>query len=181
MSIDSTSAVPNQLPPQVQKAKSLLYDPSGFHFSNYFPETESLEYSACRFHLNGNRIIFRTSKITPNKTGQFVTIWKRNQHGITVPFDATDEFDYLIISSLDGNHFGQFIFPKKILLEKGILSATNKTGKRGIRVYPAWVEAGNRQATKTQAWQNTCFVHIQHEPATTISLTKRLLLSATAR
>lgn len=176
MTSHSTSAVPDQLPPQLQQAKSLLYDPCGFHLSNYIPETESREYGACRFQLNGKRIIFRTSKITPTKTGQFVTIWKRNQHGITEPLNETDAFDFLIISASNGNHFGQFIFPKKILLDKGILGGTDIIGKRGIRVYPTWDSVENKQAMKTQSWQTLYFVEIVNNNPSALTLAHRLLL-----
>jgi hypothetical protein len=178
MTIDASSGVPDQLRAQLQKAKSLLYDPCGFHLSNYIPETESMEYGACRFQLNGKRIIFRTSKITPTKTGQFVTIWKRNQQGITEPFDATDAFDFLIISAVHGNHFGQFIFPKKILYDKGILSGPDGKGKRGIRVYPTWDSVENKQAAKTQSWQTHYFVEIVNNNPSTLALAQRLLLPA---
>jgi hypothetical protein len=64
-------------------AKSLLYDKCGFNLTEPTAETESSEYGACHFKLNGNEIQFRVSKITPAKTGQFVTIWKRDEHGVT--------------------------------------------------------------------------------------------------
>ncbi len=50
-------------------------------------------------------------------------------------------------------HSGQFIFPKSILLVKGILSDGEKDGKRGFRVYPPWDKAVNKQAKQTQQWQ----------------------------
>ena len=44
------------------------------------------------------KIQHRVSKITPTKNGQFVTLWKRNQNGITEPFDINDEIDFIIIT-----------------------------------------------------------------------------------
>ena len=64
---------------------------------------ESAEYGACSFKLNGKTIQFRVSKITPTKTGQFVTIWKRNKEGITEPFDNADNFAQWMLESYDLN------------------------------------------------------------------------------
>ena len=82
-----------------------------------------------------------------------MTIWKRNNHGITIPFDISDDLDFIIIGAKRENDLGQFIFPKSILAEKGIISTDNKEGKRGIRIYPPWDDVTNKQAEKTQIWQ----------------------------
>jgi hypothetical protein len=39
------------------------------------------------------------------------------------------------------------------LADKGIITKNGKEGKRGIRVYPPWDIATNKQAEKTQRWQ----------------------------
>ena len=72
------------------------------------PEAESQEYGAHRFKLNDKKIIFRVAKITPTKTGQFVSIWKRNKQGITTPFDHKDEVDFLLIVTKTPAQFGLF-------------------------------------------------------------------------
>jgi len=52
--------------------------------------SESKAYNACRFVANGMQLAFRSSKITPKKIGQFVSIWKRDSAGFTQPFvDST--------------------------------------------------------------------------------------------
>ena len=102
-------------------------------------------------------------KITPTKTGQFVTIWKRNQDGITVPFDVSDDYDFYIIATRKENNFGVFIFPKIILHQKEILSDKVKDGKRGIRVYPPWDKTTNKQAQKTQIWQTKYFLNLSED------------------
>lgn len=124
----------NQLPEVLVTASKLIYQPLGYKISNYQTESESQEYNACTFQLNHLKIKHRLSKITPKKTGQFVTIWKRNNLGITIPFDDLDDFDLLIISSETDKHFGQFIFPKAILAQHKIITNNGVEGKRGIRV-----------------------------------------------
>jgi hypothetical protein len=154
-------------------AKALVYDKCGFEFDNLILEDESMEYGACTFSLNNNVIRFRISKTTPHKLGQFVTIWKRGKEGITQPFDLTDEFDFLIVASHNNHEHGPFIFPKSVLLHQGIINGNLKEGKRGIRVYPPWAMATNKQAEKTQLWQLTYFLDI-HE-RTNIDFAKQLL------
>jgi hypothetical protein len=94
--------------------------------------------------------------------------------GITKPFDFLDELNFIIITSKNGNNFGQFIFPKSILADKGIITKNGKEGKRGIRVYPPWDIATNKQAEKTQSWQTKYFLTINKNGVDHI-LTKKLL------
>ncbi|WP_163407582.1 MepB family protein [Flavobacterium ajazii] len=137
------------------------------------PETESAEYSAYRFEINDKKICYREAKITPTKTGQFVTLWKRNISGTIEPFDFSDPIDFVIISARKENNFGLFIFPKSVLLEKGIFSTSAKEGKRAIRVYPPWDITTSKQAQKTQEWQVNYFLEI-FEKETIVSKAKKL-------
>jgi hypothetical protein len=121
---------------------------------------ESKEYGACTFELNGKIIEQRVAKITPTKTGQFVTVWKRNKEGITEPFNIADNFDFVIITARDNENFGQFIFPRLVLADKGVITRNGKEGKREIRVYPPWDITTNKQAEKTQNWQTKYFCNI---------------------
>lgn len=140
--------------------KDLVYDKSGIALTNLKLNTECVEYGACSFEINGRKVEHRVSKITPTKPGQFVTIWKRNKNGITAPFDISDNIDFLIVTSKSQDNIGQFIFPKSILVDKGIFSQDGKIGKRGIRVYPSWDTTINKQAAKTQNWQTKYFIQI---------------------
>ncbi|MEJ5994948.1 MepB family protein [Pedobacter sp. Du54] len=139
-------------------AKELIYHKCDFDFSALKFEKESIEYDSCTFKLNGKSVIHRSAKITPLKIGQFVTVWKRNESGQTAPFHSGDDFDLVIISTRNVNLFGQFIFPKSILIERGIITTDLKQGKRGIRVYPTWDVTMNKQAQKTQKWQSAYFI-----------------------
>ncbi|MBF4982840.1 MepB family protein [Nonlabens mediterrranea] len=130
-----------------------IYLKLGYNISQLHINKESTEYSACTFLLNDFHILYRTSKITPTKTGQFVTLWKRNLAGTIEPFNENDCIDYVIIQVQKDGKIGQFIFPKSVLIAKGILSTSRKDGKRGFRVYPIWDITTSKQAITTQNWQ----------------------------
>ena len=136
-----------------------MYIPLQFDHSEITVNKEGQEYAACSFTLNKNNIQFRVGKITPKKIGQFVTVWKRNSSGITAPHDTSDNVDFFAISADKDNNQGHFIFPKSVLIEKNIFSKDGKDGKRGIRIYPPWEKAVNKQAQKTQEWQLNYFIN----------------------
>jgi len=138
-----------------------IFNQLAYTFSDPVAEKESQEYAACTFLLNGLWVKFRSAKITPTKTGQFVTLWKRDEEGITQPHDGSDDINLFIISTRKDDCAGYFIFPKSVLLEKGILSGKNKPGKRGFRVYPSWDKAENKQAQASQRWQLMYFLEIE--------------------
>jgi len=137
-------------------------------------ESESKEYGACSFAMNNRRIKFRVGKITPTKVGQFVTLWKRVGMGPISPYDVEDPIDLFVISVRNRQHFGQFVFPKAILREKGIVSQGGKGGKRAMRLYPPWDITDNRQAEKTQAWQTGYFFEISPDTCVDIVKVRRL-------
>lgn len=143
--------------------QKLVFDTCNFKYSSPIVESESLEYGACSFELDHLAVRFRVSKITPTKIGQFVTLWKRTGKGPIEPFDMSDVLDLLIINARQETNFGQFIFPKSVLFEKGILSLNGKGGKRAIRVYPPWDIAINKQAQNTQKWQLNYFFDISDD------------------
>ncbi len=145
---------------EINVLNELIFKSCNLKITDLKPETESQEYAAHRFNLNDKKIIFRVAKITPTKTGQFVSIWKRNEHGITAPFHLNDDFDYLMIATKTPTNFGVFMFPKSILHENKILSDEQRDGKRGIRIYPTWDETTNKQAQKTQLWQTEYFLDL---------------------
>ena len=147
----------------LNEIKVKIYEKCSFKILDFEEELEGKEYSACKFELNGLKIRYRNSKITPKKTGQFVTFWKRDENGITTPFNEKDSFDFHVISVAKEGRLGQFVFPKEVLKTKGIISTKKKDGKRGFRVYPIWDEVHNKQAEKTQKWQLDYFVEINEE------------------
>ncbi len=146
----------------LKQIKAEVYEKSGLKMSDFKTETESKEYDACRFELNGRKIISRNSKITPKKVGQFVTFWKRNGNGPIEPFEENDQIDFYAVNVRTENEFGQFVFPKSVLIKKGIISTEKKDGKRAFRVYPSWENVNNKQAERTQKWQLDYFYEINN-------------------
>lgn len=144
----------------LEEIKSEIYNKSTLEFDNFQYESESKDYSACRFTINGRKIINRNAKSTPKKVGQFVTFWKRNGDGCIEPFCESDQFDFFIVNVRTSIHFGQFVFPKNVLIQKSIISSSKKEGKRAFRVYPSWDVATNNQAKRTQQWQLNYFYEI---------------------
>ncbi len=151
-----------------------LFLPNDITIESIEDEAESKEYFAHRFKLNGNNTIFRTAKITPTKTGQFVTIWKRNKEGFTEPFAYEDDFIFLMIVVRQNENFGIFIFQKNVLLKKSVISKQNNGGKRGMRVYPPWNNALNNQAQKTQQWQSEYFINLSKKDEIDLGKVKML-------
>lgn len=138
-------------------------------------DAESADYAAFTFKINKLTVKYRAAKITPSKTGQFVTLWKREKGGPIQPFRTSDDIDIFIVSTRYENRLGQFIFPKNALLKHGILSDEDNYGKRAIRVYPPWDSATNKQAQKSQQWQLNYFLEIQPAPAIDLQQAKKLL------
>ncbi|MFT5889959.1 MAG: hypothetical protein ACI9Y7_000047 [Dokdonia sp.] len=144
----------------LNQIKTDVYDICGLEISDFKLEPESKEYDACRFTLNRRNVISRNAKITPKKVGQFVTFWKRNGNGPIEPFNETDLIDFYVVNVRTKNDFGQFVFPKSILIKKGIISIEKKEGKRAFRVYPKWDITKSKQAERTQKWQLDYFYEI---------------------
>ncbi|TRX34872.1 MepB domain containing protein [Flavobacterium sp. ZT3R18] len=176
MSIQNPSIAIEDLPKDFIYIKNLLSNNCNFEITQPDLEPESSEYGACTFVLNNLNIRYRTAKITPTKTGQFVTLWKRIDHAPIQPFDSTDPIDLFIISARKDNHFGLFIFPKSIGIEKGIVTNGNKEGKRAIRVYPPWDATTSKQAQKTQKWQLDYFLEIRQDQTIDLNRAKTLFL-----
>jgi hypothetical protein len=103
----------------LNQIKNDIYDKCALEISAFKIEIESKEYKACRFQLNGKHVLCRNAKITPKKSGQFVTFWKRNGTGPIEPFHENDQIDFYIVNARTEGELGQFVFPKSVLLQKG--------------------------------------------------------------
>lgn len=176
MNIQKPWSTSEGIPKDLILIQEILFDNCNFEITQPILEAESSKYGACSFVLNNLNILFRTAKITPTKTGQFVTLWKRIAQGPIQPFDSTDPINLFIVSTRKDNHFGLFIFPKSVLITKEIVS-DKKEGKRAIRVYPPWDITTSKQAQKTQKWQLDYFLEIQKDQKIDLKRAKLLFLT----
>lgn len=145
---------------QVMEAQDNLYKACGLNICNFVAAEESQEYFAHTYQLENKNSLFRVSKQTPKKAGQFVTLWKRDSNGITCPYHETDSIDFVVINMVHEDKIGHFVFPKAALLENGIFSSLKKEGKRAMRIYSPWDTNLNAQAKRTQLWQTKYFLDI---------------------
>lgn len=142
---------------EFHRIEQLLFGKTTLKISNLVENKEAKDYLGFSFDAGKYKFIFRKSKITPKKTGQFVTLWKRNSNQKTEPYHKAYNFDYCIIIVQEKDKCGLFLFPKDELIKQAILSTESKEGKRGFRVYPNWTKTVNKHAEKTQLWQAEYF------------------------
>lgn len=147
----------------LEQIKASIYDKCSLYISDYIDETESKSYGACTFTLADSNIVCRDAKVTAKKAGQFVTFWKRLQNGEISPFHESDLIDFYVVNVKTENKLGQFVFPRSVLIKKGIITTQSKEGKRAFRVYPAWDIPNNKQALKTKKWQLDFFYEVSKD------------------
>jgi hypothetical protein len=142
------------------------FDALGYACSEPDAEAESQEYGAHTFEVNGHKTAFRIARTTPEKAGQFVTLWQRAAHdgGPIRPFDSSDGIGLFVVSVRGETGFGQFVFPQAALIARDVVSQEFVGGKRAMRVYPPWSEPSSRTAQATQRWQSEHF-HPIPDPA----------------
>lgn len=108
----------------------LLYEPNNLTIKNIQEETQNSDYGAGIFQLNSKSIRFRVAKITPTKIGQFVSFWEKDEANKNQAFTYDNATDLLVINTFNDNgDFGQFVFPKEILLQQNILRTSSTKGK----------------------------------------------------
>jgi len=150
--------------PTLQRLQDLVFSHFNLYITDIEKDLECEEYSGFNFVVNNIQIKFRKAKITPTKTGQFVTLWKRNKETKkTEPFNQKDQYTFYIILTETDENFGFFFFTKEILIKNQIISSCSKVGKLGFRVYPKWDNAESKQALKTQSWQKLFFIDVADE------------------
>lgn len=142
---------------ELKKIEQLIWGTTVSEISNLTEDEGAQEYFGYSFEVKELKFRFRKAKITPKKTGQFVTLWKRNSSNETEPFHESDAVDFYIIATEEKENSGFFLFPKNELIKRQILTTSSKEGKRGFRVYPTWTETQSNQAAKSQIWQVVYF------------------------
>ena len=160
---------------EIEKLEKILQKHFELPFSEITQDSECEEYFGFNFKINQINFKFRKSKLTPKKMGQFVTLWKRNAEGKTIPFDINDNFDFYIIAVEENHHSGFFIFPKTILEKENYISGKIKSGKRGFRIYTDWHFPNNKQAEKTKLWQTQFFINLSHQEKEILEKFKKIL------
>ena len=136
-----------------------MYEPNDIAISSIQEEKQNAKYGAGIFRVASKTVRFRVANITPTKVGQFVAFWEKDENNKNQPYAYKDAPDLLVITTFKSeSEFGQFIFPKDILLNRGILSTNSAKGKMALRVYPSWDMPTSDQAKKTQKWQLPYFV-----------------------
>ncbi|MGM1047258.1 MAG: MepB family protein [Bacillota bacterium] len=137
----------------------IVYEPNHLILKSIQEENQNSDYGAGTFHLNSKSVRFRVAKITPNKLGQFVAFWEKDENNKNQPFTYEKAPDLLVINtSMSNNQFGQFIFPKEILAKQNIFKTSTTRGKMAIRIYPSWDNPTSKQAISTKKWQSPYFV-----------------------
>lgn len=155
-----------------------IYQPNNLQVTSVIEEEQNSDYGAGRFTIGSSDISgeplgievrrksvrLRVAKITPKKTGQFVTFWQKDNENKNQTYHWKASPDLLVIHTLGDNQvWGQFVFPKDILLEKNILRSDLTTGKMAMRVYPFWDKPSSNAAIATQKWQSDYFFQVLNE------------------
>lgn len=139
-------------------------------------EQQNSEYGAGIFQVNGQSIRFRVAKITPTKVGQFVAFWQKDATNKNQAFSEESAPDLLVINTFsnDQQSFGQFVFPKHVLVKHNILKTATSKGKMAMRIYPSWDNPTSKQALATQKWQLPYFVEVDLDNHFTVQQLVRL-------
>lgn len=141
----------------------VIYEPNRIPVKSIKEEKQNAKYGAGIFQLSSRTVRFRVANITPNKVGQFVVCWEKDRNNKNQPYSYDEAPDLFVITTFkNDSEFGQFIFPKEVLLKQNILRSSSTKGKMGIRVYPSWDSPTNKQAIKTQKKQLPYFLDMSN-------------------
>ncbi|NGL75412.1 multidrug transporter [Staphylococcus aureus] len=116
-------------------------------------EKYNQDYEALTFSFKEETYQSRLAKKTPTKSGYFVTCWTKDEDNYNRPYKIEEFADYLIVAVIDDELNAYFLFPRELLVEKGILASSKYQGKMAFRVYPKWCNQLNKTAGQTQKWQ----------------------------
>lgn len=144
-----------------------IFAPNHLIVTRVKEERQNSDYAAGRFKLSTGldtkTVRFRVAKQTSTKIGQFVTFWEKDANKTNQPYPFDEAPDLLVITVFRNNGmFGQFVFPKAILIKKGILRTNSTKGKMAIRVYPSWDSPTSTVAIQTQHWQLDYFFEVSN-------------------
>ncbi len=151
-----------------------MYEPTKLKIKCIEEEKQNYKYGAGRFELSGRTVRFRVAHTTPTKIGQFVAMWEKDKANKNQAFPEKEAPDLLVITTLKNEReWGQFVFPKEVLLKQQILKTDQIKGRMGIRVYPSWDNPTSIQAKQTQKWQLAYFIHMDNREAIPTKMIKK--------
>ncbi|CFO17471.1 mepB family protein [Staphylococcus aureus] len=126
-------------------------------------EKYNQDYEALTFSFKEETYQSRLAKKTPTKAGYFVACWTKDENNCNQSYSKEAFADYLMIIVIDEELSGYFLFPRELLVEKGILTTFEHKGKMAFRVYPKWCNQLNKTAGQTQKWQCKYFLSFNDE------------------
>lgn len=144
----------------IQLIEELIDGKEGISLRNFQEESQNIEYEGCTFSLKNRTFRNRLAKKTPKKQGYFVVFWEKDAQNQNQAYSVAESLDITIVTIIDQEKRGQFLFPRAILQQKGILRSESQKGKMGIRVYPTWELELNKNAQQTQKWQVPYFIDL---------------------
>ena len=132
----------------------------------YF-ETEEIQeerhnqaYEGCLFSIDQHLFRSRLAKKTPKKKGYFVVFWEKDSQQHNQAYSFEESPDRVIVTVIDDDKCGQFLFPKEVLRKQSVLRTEESKGKMALRVYPNWEKDLSDAALKTQKWQSPYFISL---------------------
>lgn len=141
----------------IQLIKLFMHKNKQLEILEQMEEKQNIDYEGMTFTIDNTSYRSRLAKLTPKKKGYFVAFWEKNENNINQAFSFANCPDKVVITIIDKQKKGLFIFPKEVLKAKKILRTSEQKGKMALRVYPTWLTDLNPTATKTQKWQAPFF------------------------
>ncbi|WP_332464411.1 MepB family protein, partial [Vagococcus sp.] len=92
-------------------------------------EKQNIDYEGMTFTIDNTSYRSRLAKLTPKKKGYFVAFWEKNENNINQAFSFANCPDKVVITIIDKQKKGLFIFPKEVLKAKKILRTSEQKGK----------------------------------------------------
>ncbi len=140
--------------------ENFIFSPFNLEIDDFKEEKQNREYEGFTFSINEQLFRSRLARKTPKKKGYFVAFWEKDEYNNNQPYLYNNSPSKIIISVIDGEKKGIFIFPRLVLLDKKILKTDKQKGKMTIRVYPTWEMELNDSAKREQNWQKNYFIDL---------------------
>lgn len=108
-----------------------------------------------KFEFNSSIFFCFFSHKTPQKRGEFVSLWRRNENGVTIPFSYNSIFHGFIIFLSTKNEY--LFLSKEVLIKRKIIISPFSKGELGMRVYAPHDIVESPLAKKSQQWMSECY------------------------